>query len=346
MKLITECINEDAGPGVPLCQLNTKNDELIANHAELVIEAVIARLNLLSKLDCGTMTPKELLESGAVDPVRIFIKNEPHSMSKVQSERWRIISSVSLIDQLIERLLFAKQNKTEIKNWRQCPSAPGLGLSLDKDLADVWNIVNEHAHGTLKGNAAEADVTGFDWSVQEWELLDDAEMRCRLMSADAFTRKIIMNRVHCLCRTVYCTSTGRLIAQTTYGVQLSGSYNTSSTNSRIRVYIAMHIGALWAFAMGDDCVEDPVDDAPAKYAQLGHALKFYQVCDETFEFCSNVFSATTAYPVDGTKTLYRAMEQRNWDPIFAEQFRREMQRHPRLQEFMSVLAEVYPQKVL
>jgi len=324
-------VNIDSKPGVPYARNVADNAQFIKEERDMIIELVIDRLERLALSDL-TAKPVDLVKMGMCDPVRLFVKDEPHSKRKRLENRWRLISGVSLIDQLVERLLFSGQNKLEIATWMTHPSAPGLGLSDDNQLRELYLRVK----GLIgSGRAAEADVTGFDWSVKAWELMLDAEIRCDLMSASALTRRLIMNRVHCLCNTVYSLPSGKMLAQTIPGVQLSGSFNTSSTNSRIRVMIAFAIGALWAIAMGDDCVEDFVEGAEAKYAKLGHPIKMYneRSASSGFEFCSQLFTETGAHPVDGTKTLYRLLEQKEITPELIYQFRMEMRNHPRLCEF-------------
>lgn len=338
--IIDRLIKVDASPGVPLRALGAKNEDIIRDHRGLLVEAVINRLELLSGADLTSLTPVELVKAGAVDPVRLFVKNEPHSANKRRQGRRRLIMSVALVDQVIERLLFSAQNKKEIATWMDCPSAPGLGLTDDEQLTDLRQRVFQLADGDI-GLAAEADVSGFDWSVQEWELKLDGRVRARLMGADDFLTRIINNRIHCLCNSVYVTTTGRLVSSPNAGVQLSGSYNTSSTNSRIRVLLAYMAGAAWAIAMGDDCVEEFVDGAPVVYESLGHKLKMYERCDNGFEFCSTLFAADrTPYPVDGTKTLYRLLEQKDITSELVAQFTNEIRNSPRREEFLAGVRRV------
>jgi hypothetical protein len=279
----------------------------------------------------------ELVKLGYCDPVRDFTKKEPHSTRKTKSGRMRQIAAVSIVDQLIERLLCATQNKKEIDVWYKIPSAPGLGLSDDAQLSALYQrIISMMADG----EGAEADIEGWDWSVKSWELMWEAEARIKLGNFSDRTALILRNRFHCVANSVYAMPDGNLIVLKEPGVQLSGCYNTSSTNSRLRVLIAYLIGALWAIAMGDDCVEEAVDNAQEKYLALGHRVKMYNRRKKEFEFCSNLFSEAGAWPVDGTKTLYRLLEQKKITPEFQVQFRNEMRNSPRLLEFLQSVERV------
>lgn len=331
-------IPKDSKPGVPYSVLGADNKDIVLEHPEFIADLVIDRLKILSTTDCSLLTPVELVQIGACDPVRVFVKGEPHSQNKVNQERWRLIFAVSIVDQLIERLLCSTQNKAEIKNWLKCPSAPGINLTSDETLAELYELVK-----TLKGTGdlAEADVTGWDWSVKEWELILEADMRARLGNFPEATARLLRNRQYCVSRSVYAMPDGRLLVLHGNGVQLSGCYNTSSTNSRLRVLIAFLIGAQWAYAMGDDCLEDPVEGAMEKYLALGHALKMYGVrSDGEFEFCSSLHTPLGAWPIDGTKTLYRLIEQKQITPGLIAQFQLEMRNSPRLEEFLACVRRV------
>lgn len=279
---------------------------------QLVVEAVYERLELLSNVKLSDdVTAIELVEMGLCDPVRLFVKQEPHPKRKIVSRRFRLISSVSLIDQLIERLLFGYQNRLEIALWETCPSKPGMGLSVPTQAQSIWkDLAMKH---TLCA-AAEADISGFDWSVQEWELMADVEMRIALGSFDSKVANAARNRFRCLALSVFQLSNGTLIAQGVPGLMKSGSYCTSSSNSRIRCLMAKLIGSPWCIAMGDDSVEGYVNNAREKYQRLGHDCKDYVPCKVSYlhggalkevNFCSHLISEGKYYLTSWPKTLMR-----------------------------------------
>lgn len=330
----------DSKPGVPYASVTQDNDSFISDCLELIVDLVLKRLNLFQRTpkdEFDQLSPEQLVQQGFADPVRVFVKGEPHSKRKVESGRWRLIFAVSLVDQLLERLLTSSQNKKEIQTWMFHPSAPGLGLSDDNQLTSLYDRVMQ-----LRGTdpLAEADVTGWDWSVKEHELVEEAEQRILLGHMSPLAAKLIRMRFLCVSRSVYAMPDGVLLTLVGNGVQLSGTYCTSSSNSRIRVVCALRAGARWAIAMGDDCLEDWVDRAPERYAAQGHPLKMYEKRTDTFEFCSTIFSSEGAWPVDGTKCLFRLIEQKQITPEFVHQFKREMRNHPRFDEFLECVARV------
>lgn len=305
-------INPDSGPGVPLMFLSATDSELVREHRNLIHRCVNERMQLLLSEDHRSLSPEELVARGVVDPVRLFIKNEPHPPRKFKSGKMRLISSVSLIDQLIERLLCGEQNACEIANWHRIPSKPGMGLD-SKENRDL-------VRAAVREDAAEADVSGWDWSVQGWELAWEAEARIQLSSLPPPLALAMRNRFHCVANTVFVEPGGFMFAQVVPGIQLSGCYNTSSSNSRMRVMAAHLIGAKWCFAMGDDCVEQYVPDAAQKYAALGHVVRMYRKAHPTaFEFCSHKFFVDRSYPVTAGKSLFRILSK-DWEERDLEQF--------------------------
>jgi hypothetical protein len=266
------------------------------------------------------------VKEGYCDPVKIFVKNEPHSSLKIKGKRYRPISSVSLVDQLVERLLYSKQNKLEIANWTEIPSKPGIGFD-DNAQTKLWSTMSSQI-----GEAAETDISAWDWSVQEWELKWEADARYVLsgQGCSGFWR-LLRNRAWCEANCVFALSDGRLYTQLIPGKRCSGSYNTSCGNSRMRWAIATLIGCAWAITMGDDCVEQFVPGAREKYEELGHTVKLYKKCDgKSFEFCSSLFIEGVAVPLGWSKTMYRLLSQKMPSRELLMQFRNELRHSPQL----------------
>jgi len=127
-------IKPEASPGVPLSRISLRNDKLFSYLGERFNEMVLDRLELLmgtSLENMEKMTRRECVARGFMDPVRVFVKNEPHKLSKIQTGRVRLIMSVSIIDKMIEMLLARHSCKKNIANWKTIPSKPGIGFSSD-----------------------------------------------------------------------------------------------------------------------------------------------------------------------------------------------------------------------
>lgn len=332
-----ERLPKDSKPGVPYLSLGNNNQDILPNNKELIINATIERLKILWELDLEkrNLSPRELVEIGACDPVRLFVKGEPHSKRKVKSKRWRLIMATSVVDSLVERVMCYDQNKVEISEWEDIPSAPGINLLDQQAMINLYKDI--HAR---KGDVAEADVTGWDWSVQASELRLEGLARGDLCSASPVLRTMFVNREYCVANAVYALPDGTLVAKDVPGVQCSGRFNTSSTNSRLRVALAYLVGSEWAKAMGDDCLEQFIEDAERKYAERGHPLKMYNRKEDKFEFCSQIMSSTGCCPADGTKSLYRLIEQPEITGELLAQFAEVMHMSPRYSEFLASVSRV------
>lgn len=296
---------------MPLASLGNRNSEVLGKARELVFLSVVERLSALAAVDPRqhNWTPRELVERGLCDPIRLFVKQEPHPRKKIETGRFRLIASVSLVDQLVERMVFGPQNKLEIANWETCPSKPGMGLATDQQIHSVWlDLKRRHNQHP----AAEADISGFDWSVQDWELWADLAIRLDRGSFPPLLRRAAVSRVYCLMNSVLQLSNGTLIEQGLPGLMKSGSYCTSSSNSRIRCLMAKLIGSPWCIAMGDDSVEGWVPDAKLRYDALGHACKEYIPCTTRSDgqlldvnFCSHRLSDMGSELTSWPKSLFR-----------------------------------------
>nr|BBL52490.1 P1-P2 fusion protein [Persimmon polerovirus] len=312
MKTAVSSLELDAGVGVPLIVHGMPTHRgwvEDANLLPILAQMTFDRLEKLSKVNCDGLTAEELVQQGLCDPVRLFVKGEPHKQSKLDEGRYRLIMSISLVDQLVARVLFQNQNKREIALWRAIPSKPGMGLSTDGQVEDFLVSLSE----LLGKDVSEVlsnwhdlilptDCSGFDWSVSDWMMEDEMEVRNRLtLGCTPLLVRLRKSWLTCILNSVLCLSDGSLIAQRVPGVQKSGSYNTSSSNSRIRVMAAYHCGASWAIAMGDDALESRDGDL-SKYAEMGFKVEV----SKQLEFCSHIFqSRSLAIPVNANKMIYK-----------------------------------------
>lgn len=256
---------------------------------------------------------------------------------KASQGRYRLIAVVSLVDELVERILCGVQNKTEISNFLGIPSKPGVGFSQDPQIKAFLDTMRMFIDG-----GADSDVSGWDWCMSMWMLMLDAEIRIALNGSEGTQyARILRNRMICLGLSLFVLSDGSVYQQTTPGVMKSGSYLTSSTNSRVRWFLAMLIGADWAITAGDDCFEEYIDDAVAKYLELGIRIKTYKrSVDGYFEFCSNKLGHGSAIPLNWMKGLFRVLHSEYSLERF-EQFKSEFRHSPMLEHCLQVLERVW-----
>lgn len=330
-----------SSPGYPYMRLARTNGDLLATHRSLVVELAVHRLQVLQEYPVDfirSLRAKELVECGFADPIRVFVKNELHGAVKVAQGRMRLIMSVSLVDQLVERVLNAAQNRLEIQEWERIPSKPGMGLD-DESLASLERQIKSMEF------PLSSDVSGFDWSVsQAWLDLDAAVRQVLTCEVDDMHLK----RSWCLGNSLLVFSDGVMWQQTLPGVQKSGSYNTSSTNSRVRALLAHEVavacgGVGDCIAMGDDAVESTrTQELAPIYLEYGYRLK---EVSRDIEFCAYRFNLRGGFePVRWHKMLANLLWTKPRNLEHARELlvalRYELRHSPHLQRAECVIAAV------
>lgn len=342
VEVLLKSMKRESSPGHPWIAIARTKGEVIDKHQDALIDAVLYTVKKWRDTPRGTLPedPVQLVREGYVSPLRVFVKNEPHGREKISTGRLRIITSVAIHVVIAEMLVFGTQNNIEIDHWDEIPSAPGLGLAIDEHLRMMCDRV---ATPLAEGMLAEADVSGFDFSLtaRMFELDAERRVKCAQQRLDSQYANAVYNAHHVLTRSVFALSDGRMFKQDTPGVMKSGRYVTSSTNSFIRVMLARSIGAPFCIAMGDDSLEGHVDDAVARYEELGIRVKFYKRCNETFEFCSHTFAGGIAWPTNAGKMLFNLLNQKvvgeDAKNILFQQWAFEMRHHPEIDEWATVI---------
>jgi hypothetical protein len=184
------------------------------------------------------------------------------------------------------------------------------------------------------GDLCTTDIQAWDWSMQFWELLIDADIRADLAGSteNSVFRFLLRVHAHVVGNSTFAMPDGELFEQTFPGGQLSGDYNTSSTNSRGRVcatlFARLKAGRidlcqflLGIKAMGDDSFEIWFQELVEWLEKIGHPVKQCTLYPglKGFSFCSQLFmSRGVAYPEDYSKTLYRFLSHNPADPKYSE----------------------------
>jgi len=335
-------VKAEASPGVPHAMIANRNDDFLAATGERFHSIVLNRIEALLSLDLDairTMNRKERLDYNLMDPVRVFVKNEPHKVQKLDEGRVRLIMSVSLTDKMIEMLLSRHICKLEIQNWLDIPSKPGIGFTSEANQA-VYEDVTQCGL-----DMSYADVSGWDWGVKEWQILDEAESLISLSNQHSEDWNHLLRAKAILeAESVYQFSDGEMVAPNFKGIVNSGKLRTSRGNSWMRVRVADLIGSQKTIAAGDDSVENTVADAPRKYLEFGIRCKDYLPVDRTFEFCSRIYGDGFSYPVNKAKMVMNLLHHE--PKTFMEYkllmigFEDEMRDHPEYQQTLSELEKV------
>jgi hypothetical protein len=285
-------------------------------------------------------TQVDLVEKGLVDPLVVFLKYEPHNPKKVAAGRYRNIQIVSLVDQFIDRICCSDRNQTEILNHKDIPCKSGMSLS-DEGMYDISCAVR-----SIGEDLADTDMKGWDETFQECEYTADFHRRTLNWSSDWWIYKVMRVRYYCLARSMFVLPSGKLYCLSTPGKMISGWYNTASTNTWVRAFLAFLRSGVKPVAMGDDCVEAYSEHLRLFYERKGHDVKQINRCSpDKFEFCSHLFDGQTGigFPIKWEKTIRKLLATTaKWEDrmMLCSQWRYENRHHPQLDIFWSILCEI------
>lgn len=236
----------------------------------------------------------ERLRARDCDPIRLFIKPEPHKESKRQKKSWRLISSVSVVDQIIDHLLFGEFNKKIQDN--HVYQVPQIG----------WAPVKQGwMHMPTQGVAM--DKSGWDWTVLPW--LSELVLQLRVALCVNVTeewKSLAAWRYECLFGApLFVTSGGHLLKQRQPGVMKSGCVNTIVDNSIMQdilnkvVECRTGLHSSWMMTMGDDTLQSHPGDIAAYVSEL---RKYCNVKDVVY----GVEFAGFRFMLDRVEPLYTA----------------------------------------
>lgn len=220
----------------------------------------------------------ELLLDGdhrlSADPIRLFIKREAHKASKAIDKRWRIIWGISLIDQIIDRMLYTPVCDAEIANCENIPSKPGYSFKY----GGVDRMVRKYDDG-LK-NWISFDAKSFDISAPGWGLAAIRTLNERLCgnpysSAFPIWQRLSLAREEAVLYGSFVFSNGVVCEKQHPCIQPSGRFTTISTNCKLVVLLRVindveegrpsHRDNI--IAMGDDTVQKALPDPKVFVAQ-------------------------------------------------------------------------------
>lgn len=329
--LILNCglINKKAASGVPLDQIGRQKGAVMEHVPTFLRELICDMVRNWLKYGFDFIRFNEvvtLLQMSIVFPTLVKIKQEPHSKEKLAQERYRIFFAMSMIMELMDRLLYQRIVMHEAAQWRTLPVKPGIGFT-DEMMRDLFAYVD-----SLPGNREDNDGSGYDWSERYWMMSDVTEATILAYDIDAIRAELM--RINCILafKTPWQTSDGKIYEvfmnvdhdeMDTSGrsrewlVWKSGKFITARDNSWARIgyahHAALNIGRLdesWAVTMGDDCVESDLD---RDYSVFGLRItdRTKSRKGEPFQFCSRYITAKgDGALIPWGKTLYRLLSNK------------------------------------
>ncbi|APG75808.1 hypothetical protein 2 [Hubei diptera virus 12] len=202
---------------------------------------------------------RRLEELGDADPIRLFIKQEPHKQKKLDDGRFRLISSVSVVDQIIDHMLFAEMNDQMTQNWIRNPIKIG------------WTPVKGGWRAFPPGKRVAVDKSHWDWTVSLWMLDCVLQLRGELCvtRGELFDKWLLLAKYRyseLFDGPLFITSGGVLLRQKVPGVQKSGCVNTLADNSlmqwilhaRVMLEHGLNPHDVDMWVMGDDTSQSAI----------------------------------------------------------------------------------------
>lgn len=157
--------------------INATKDEWLVQRVSKQIKNIIKHIenleNNLAVLD--NVKQVDVSNAGITNHIiRLFIKQEPHKKKKAELSLWRLISSVGIIDQLIDSMVFDPSLQANIKNYRKIPGQTGRSFFY----GGANNMLTSFKR--RDGDFCSADKRGYDWTAGVWSFQIDRHKRWEL----------------------------------------------------------------------------------------------------------------------------------------------------------------------
>lgn len=365
-----DCItNPSASPGAPwVLRGYSTVSGVLCDYGESVASAVLDRL--CARLDAAAAgalptRAEDWVRLGLADPVRLFIKDEPHTQKKVLAEMWRLIQNTSAEDVMADRPLAMPIYRSFTANWREQGVKVGMG-NTDDDIRDLCSWFSR-----IEGRRS-SDVSGWDWSLllylffatwrvlvrragvsedSDWALLLRASFfkaACKLWLIAGDSRvpaHLVAARLLGVWETgSLWTAVFNSVARQTLQILVAAfecpfTFSTARMNARLSFAIVSGVPGAY---MGDDAVESwdgpfPVED----YLALGFVVEAAElVAGFDVEFCSTWFSLSdpmSSYPSSWPKQWFGLVSKEPDGQLLA-QANFELRHHPRREQLITWVA--------
>lgn len=230
----------------------------------------------------------QLAHSGNFDHYfRVFVKDEPHKKSKIEQQKWRLITCAALPIQMLWRMALKHQNDYLNNSPYETPSAHGLVFCYGG-----WRRFKAHCRSL--GLRYSRDLSAWDTTAPGWVLMLCKQLRQRAGGPPDWLRVMDILYSDAFETAKLKFSNGVVLKQTYTGSMKSGLYTTISDNSLSMVALhclasyrsGQHVGSVWC--TGDDVLQEHISDAYVQELEgLGCVVKEYQA---KLEFMGTDFS--------------------------------------------------------
>lgn len=244
------------------------------------------------------------------DPINLFIKQEPHKQTKLEQQRYRLISAVSLVDTMVDRMLFG-HIKQDV--WSESPVLVGW-TPRQGGFHWLW----EKLRGAQR---LEIDKKAWDWSMQPWVVEASLRVLEQLsLHATEEWLSLARQRFEVLFRFARFDGQGLVFDQAEPGIMKSGCFLTIFVNSISQLllhFVAVRRANLQKvieapYCMGDDTIQRcwASSEQVQQYVfELNRAGCLVGDCallgkEEPFTFCGFAIEEDKIHPAYRAKHCY------------------------------------------
>lgn len=293
----------------------------------------------------------QLLKGESVsDDIKVFVKQEPHKLKKLAEGRVRLISAVSLIDTLVDRILFGWLGRAVLANVGKTPCMVGW-----TPVRGGWVPFQELFRGKPTNCL---DKEAWDWTVTGW-LVDvwlSVILEFGMFHAPWWADMVRMRFKLLFEDCTFRFSDGTRVKQETKGIMKSGCFLTIILNSlgqSILHYAAMHrlghpLNYKEPLVLGDDTVQRAVPELQLyveALEQLGARVKGAKVM-HFVEFAGFAYDGKVCFPAYWQKHLFNMAHTNNFSALLPN-YQYLYVHEPVMYEFICRLArEVCPDAIL
>lgn len=248
------------------------------------------------------------------DPLNVFVKREPHKNAKCDEGKYRLISGVSLIDTMVDRILFGWLLRVAVDRVLETPCMLGWA-----PLRGGWRVLLHH----FRNHPVTCmDKSSFDWTVVEWMVGSAETFLLKLpVNAPEWWKDMVRLRFRLLYKDcVFQFPDGTQVQQDVIGIQKSGCLLTLILNSFWQVlfhaFVCLEFG--WnpftdmPITLGDDTLQrwrrslaDLLDYAQ-RISQLGPIIKS-TVIQHWIEFAGFIVVGNSCIPAYWRKHLFKIL---------------------------------------
>lgn len=242
------------------------------------------------------------------DDIHVFVKQEPHKIKKLREEKYRLISAVSMVDTMVDRVVFGdladevltSVGKTPVMvGWT--PVRGGFRLLRDK----------------IKGRAMCIDKSSWDWTVPGWMVDDWESVIFGLVNEyPKYWPTLVRMRFRALFEAPWFGfEDGTRVQQQIRGIMKSGCFLTIVLNSLGQLLVhylaSARMGlegeAFEPLCMGDDTVQELIPQYELyveEIERLGFIVKECKITTKHLEFAGFVLEKDRAWPCYWEKHIY------------------------------------------